>query len=310
MQAHWNTKDVDRSHDIRSLCAALEHVVVLPNPKTIGQCMQAASLIVREDLDEYEFLSVLGRGGTGMVFLAERISNREPVVIKMLSPAGGNGLHDSLFSMVMEMIVSSAELSLAQHITKHFSCGLSDGRLFLVREYAHNVFATGSSGPMITNHDLAVTMMKYCVTLQAIHNAGYVSRDVVPSNLMESLDRRIVMTDLGSVRPWRPDVLGAKRMELFLRRCGVSDVAAWLQASQRHIVRDCIGLGLIFYELATGQRINQADRPSRLTPPSKVMPTRSTVFDDVVSRLLDPTHGPDNDPLGSCRILLRQFSHA
>jgi serine/threonine protein kinase len=133
-------------------------------------------------IDEYEVLSVLGRGGMGVVYLAKHLRLKRLVALKMI-------LHldqadaDSLARFQAE----AQALAQFQHpnIVQIFDIGMLNGQPFMALEYV-----PGGSlyqhihGTPQPPREAAALIIELAQAMQAAHEKGIVHRDLKPGNVL------------------------------------------------------------------------------------------------------------------------------
>ena len=130
----------------------------------------------------YEIEGVIGRGGTGEVYLARNQISERVVAIKALNATfSGNADYVELMKREeqMRMIVHDA-------VVRYTECSRSDqGHVFLVMDYV--------DGPSLNDvmmerrleeHELLVVAHRVLEGLQATHAQGIVHRDLSPDNII------------------------------------------------------------------------------------------------------------------------------
>ena len=131
----------------------------------------------------YELGSELGRGGMGIVYRAVRRSDGTPAAVKTIRPAPGSS-HRQIAKFLREARILG---SLAHpNVVTFFEAGECDEGLFIAMELvngfdAHKLIA--ERGPL--SEKLAVRLACQALAgLKHAHEAGFVHRDVKPSNLL------------------------------------------------------------------------------------------------------------------------------
>jgi serine/threonine-protein kinase len=150
--------------------------------------MNDASLIGTTIGERYRLLDVVGDGGMGRVFRAERVDTRETVALKLLHPqfSGVDG--------VVQRFEREAEVTKQlshPNIVRVVEFGNWKGRLFLATEFlAGKSLADLLDGddprkanPMAVKRTLAI-MSPVLEALEYAHGRGVVHRDLKPENIM------------------------------------------------------------------------------------------------------------------------------
>lgn len=212
--------------------------------------------------DRYQIVSELGRGGMGVVYLARDPLLDRDVAVKMIPPGF---LDDAATERFRREARAVARLDHPGIIGIH-DFGAHESSLFYVM-------------PLVRGHNLRDTMQEQKLTLGDIitighqvaealdysHAAGIVHRDVKPENVMISRDgdggMRARITDFGLAIADREHRLTGSGMLV-----GTLAYLAPEQVTQGSIDSrtDLWALGMLLYELITGQPAFAGDTPSML----------------------------------------------
>ncbi len=146
-------------------------------------------------IGKYEIIDQLGRGGMGIVYLAEDKRIGRKVAIKTLTE-GYTGQPDML-----ERFYREAQAGILQHpnIVTVFDLGDQDGIPFIVMDYVpgqalDKILASGRQLPLIER--LSV-IEQVCSALDYAHRNGVVHRDIKPANVMVEPTGRAKLVDFG-----------------------------------------------------------------------------------------------------------------
>ncbi|MFU8831513.1 MAG: protein kinase domain-containing protein [Wenzhouxiangella sp.] len=125
----------------------------------------------------------LGKGGMGMVWLAEQFEPlRRDVAIKVLLDKRRSPMAEAYFEVERQMLAQLSHRAIAQI----FDAGrLPDGGLYFVMEYVpgvplHNYLAENR----LTLQALAGLFIEICSGLQHAHQRGLIHRDIKPQNIL------------------------------------------------------------------------------------------------------------------------------
>ncbi len=159
--------------------------VVTPTPNvSISEEDRARIAAHPQPFDGYEIIQELGRGGMGVVYRARSKADGSLVAIKVVLPAVASS-PDDLARFVREAGIVK-ELS-HPHIVQFRDLGHANGQLFFAMDLVPGVnglaFLRHQDGPL----PVARAVKIVCQLLQALsaaHSAGFVHRDVKPSNLL------------------------------------------------------------------------------------------------------------------------------
>jgi eukaryotic-like serine/threonine-protein kinase len=202
-------------------------------------------------VDGYDLLSELGRGGTGVVYLARHVHLKRLVALKMIqSPAHRCSRQLARFRGEAEVLAS------IQHpnIIQIYEVGECDGQPFLALEYLPGGGLDrrlhGRPQPPRQAAQLLRTLVR---AVGAAHQAGVIHRDLKPANVLLTADGTPKITDFGL----------AKRLDATTGQTTTGDILGtphYMAPEQAYGRRDAVGpwtdiyaLGAILYELLTGR---------------------------------------------------------
>ncbi|MEK7948967.1 serine/threonine-protein kinase [Luteolibacter soli] len=244
-----------------------------------------------EELAEFfpqlDVLSLIGRGGMGVVYKARQKSLHRHVALKLLAPERAG---DPLFARRFASEARSLAALDHPHIVSVHDFGEAGGYFYLLMEFVDGVnLRQLIQSRRLTPDEALEIITPVCDALQAAHDRGIVHRDVKPENLLIDRNGKVKIADFGIARMMddpavdgipqaAPDNSAAHTLA-----AGTPDYAAPEQRASSpfdHRV-DIYSLGVVLYEMITGQRPGNG----QITPPSK----RATVdmrIDEVVMKAL------------------------
>ncbi len=225
------------------------HAIRTHIPLAEGQHADGASDIVPA-IHGYRVLQKIGQGGMSSVFLAEEQNRgRRKVVLKVLK--GSRGDDEALWKRFFQecAILSSIE---HEHVVRIYDQGFGDELAYIAMEY----LSGGSLRELIerglTPRQALSLLSQAASGLGEIHGRGIVHRDIKPANLMLRDAGVLVLTDFGVAK--RLD--GSPSQTIHGEILGTPYYISPEQADGREITpaSDFYSLGIIFYEMLTGQR--------------------------------------------------------
>ncbi len=245
----------------------------------------------------YRIVAQVGVGGMGEVFRADDLDLGEQVALKFLPSA--RAMDPAWVSKLKQ------EVALARRVTHVNVCrvhdlGEADGQTFLVMEFVDGK-SLDSIRRMLRRIDPEQVInyaRQLCDGLQAVHNKQLLHRDLKPGNVLLDGDGRILLADFG---------LAAIAADMGSEDAGAGTVLYMapeqLLAENVTVQSDLFALGLILYELVTGERPFPAGsreelrrQHAELTPvtPSKLASGIDPALDQVTLRCLarDPRQRP------------------
>ena len=239
--------------------------------------------------------SVIGRGGMGVVYRARHCRLGRIAAVKVMAPE----LHEDAAAR-QRFLEEAAVAAAIEHpnIVPVHDAGDAGGVAYLAMRYVHgadlSVTARGCV-PLTVRHAAAI-VADLGDALDALHDAGYVHRDVKPRNVLIGRDGHVFLGDFGLARRVAGDAGTA------WRRAGTVDYAApeQIRGERADARADVYGLGcLLFFALTrrapfvrdTAQASLQAHL---LEPPpaaSTLRPGVPPAVDAVIARALAKSPG-------------------
>ena len=211
--------------------------------------------------NRYQLLQPLGTGGMAVVYQARDLRLDRTVAVKVLRQNLSNDV--TFRQRFHQEAKAAANLSHPNIVTVH-DFGLDAGRLFIVME---NVPGTDLKTLMhqrgrFTINEALHLMVQACAGIGYAHRAGLIHCDVKPQNLLITPDQRLKVTDFGIARAMasiHPDefneiVWGSPQYFSPEQASGSAPSPA----------SDVYSLGVIMYELLTGQPPFSAEDPNEL----------------------------------------------
>ena len=162
----------------------------------------------------FEILSVLGRGGMGVVYHARHIQLGRFVALKMiLAGAHASPEQHARFSNEARAVARLQHVNIVQI----YEVGEHDGRAYFSLEYLDggSLAQKLSAGPL-RPHDAAVLAEKLARAVHFAHQHGVVHRDLKPANVLLSSDGTPKITDFGLAK--QIDVPGLTESGMLMAR--------------------------------------------------------------------------------------------
>ncbi|MCK6619480.1 MAG: serine/threonine protein kinase [Calditrichaceae bacterium] len=246
---------------------------------------QTDQMIGKTIAGRYEILQKLGEGGMGVVYKAMQTSVERIVALKILHPHM-TGNEEALKRFQREAkTTSKLRQANAIHI---YDFGVEGSLSFLVMEYIEGESLDDvirKSGALELPR-VANIVRQVCYALAEAHDLGIVHRDLKPSNIYLSRKRdgseEVKVLDFGIAK-----VLGEQQGMTRLTQTGmIIGTPQYMSPEQVEGLpldhrSDVYSLGIIMYELLTGETPFQADTPFKLlmkhvkekpVPPRKFRP--------------------------------------
>jgi predicted ATPase len=204
----------------------------------------------------YEVLGLIGRGGMGAVYKARQTSLDRLVALKCL-PA--ECTRDPVWLARFRREARTASALNHPHICTIYDTGEAAGRPFLSMELVEGTTLEALVGRRRPVPDLARWLGQAAQALAAAHAAGVVHRDVKPANIMVRDDGIIKVLDFGLAHRLpalrvQPSTWSGARTEPGTLVGTLSYMSPeQARADPVDAATDIFSLGLVLYELATGQ---------------------------------------------------------
>jgi len=242
---------------------------------------------------KYEVQKLLGKGATGTVYLAKDSFSGKEVALKTIEP---EVLRDAEFGAVYRQQFLN-EASLAGKLRHPHIIGILDAVLkedsgYIAMEFVkgHDLLRHTKPGSLLPVADVLQMVFKCCGALEYAFKEGIVHRDIKPANLMLAQGTEVKISDFGAA---------------YLRKSQVVQTAAMgspyymspeqIQGKDLTFHSDMYSLGVVLYELLTGQRPFTASNIDALrqkilqqepAPPSKLRADLPKEVDRIVLRAL------------------------
>jgi hypothetical protein len=190
--------DLDLLHEAQALVDAHQSAgTFLEAPPAVDPDDLLDDAPVRGDtLGPYTIVSEIGRGGMGVVYLAEDRRLGRQVALKALPPAAA---HEPVFRERLRREARAAATITHANVAIVYALEELDGRLFIVSEYVRGgpLRAEIARGPLPEQRGLAIAA-SIARALVAAHDAGVIHRDLKPENVI--LQRGARETDPDTVK--------------------------------------------------------------------------------------------------------------
>jgi serine/threonine-protein kinase PpkA len=218
--------------------------------RMITSDLHAARSTVRpESVLGYRIKSKIGEGGMSEVFLAERESDHDAVVLKILNARPGDD--PELFQRFLQEynIISSVQHNNVVRIYDH---GFSETCAYIAMEYLARGTLKDAIAEGLSKRQALSLLAQIAGGLAAIHERGIIHRDLKPANIMVRDDGTIAIADFGIAKKIEEASDNTRHGQLFGTPYYVApELIDGQPASPRS---DLYSLGIVFYELLTRSR--------------------------------------------------------
>jgi serine/threonine-protein kinase PpkA len=234
----------------------------------------------------YRVLQIIGQGGQAKVYLAQRHTDGLQVALKILDR---KVRQDQVY---LERLRREYKLIAAienEYVARIYDQSFTGDNPYIAMEFVPSGTLAGHMRGGMDSRDALRIISQVARALDAIHAKGIVHRDLKPANILFRADGRPVIVDFGL----------AKDLAVHT----TLTVAGQLLTTPRYMSPEqCLGvpvdarsdlysLGVIFYEMLTGQKIFDSAPPiavinMHVDAPVPRLPERLAGYQPVLDRLL------------------------
>ncbi len=205
-----------------------------------------------EELGPYRVRGVLGEGGMGVVYLAERQDLGRLVALKLLRDAWLSPARRERFAAEQRTLAQLNHPSIAR---LYDADSLSDGTPFFVMEYVEGLPLTDYCAQHQCSIERRLQLFRLaCEAVEYAHSHAVIHRDLKPSNIFVKPDGSIRLLDFGIAKQVESLDLPAQQTMTGLRLMTPAYASPEQIRGQRLGVQtDVYSLGVVLYELLAGQ---------------------------------------------------------
>lgn len=270
-----------------------ENTLVFDAP-TVAEVV-AASAGSKRRLGDFELERKVGQGGMGEVWLARQVSLDRPVAVKVLPKSLAN--QDNFIERFQREAKAAASL-VHPNVLQIYSFGVSEGTPYFAMEFVEGEDLQQRmrrSDSRLDWAEMARIMIGVGSALAAAHEKGLIHRDIKPSNVMIDKSAQVKVMDFGLAKATTG---GNKSLTSAGLIMGTPNYLSPEQGRGDPLDgrSDLYSLGVVLYELLTGQLPFRADTPAGLIfkhvyepppPPGELNPAAPKFLVEICLKLLE-----------------------
>jgi serine/threonine protein kinase len=234
-----------------------------------------------ETIDGYRVDELIGVGGMGVVYKAERVDDGGTVAIKVLHPSYVWNREEFVARFARE----ARALARLEHpgIVRILRSGQQGDLYYLVTEYVEGAdLARHLRTQRPSLPEIVAIMIRVCEAIGYAHDNGVVHRDIKPANIMISGDSiRVLDFGLAQIAGGDTNLSSLTRTDLAMGTFNYLSPEQRTNAKQVDQRSDVFSLGVVFFELLTGTL-----PLGNFAPPSRARAEAGKLCDRIVSRSL------------------------
>ncbi|MFC2141993.1 protein kinase [Acidobacteriota bacterium] len=259
----------------------------------------------------YRIIEEIGRGGMGRVYKAEDLELNITVAIKLIRPR--YSASPRFIERFKKEVLSARSIS-HENVIRIFDFGEERGIKYFSMEYIKGQNLREfmrTSGPLSTKRAIEL-VRQICYALRAAHNHGIIHRDLKPSNIMIDNNGQAYVMDFGLARsisglePKKPKAIEGTPKYMSPEQ---------IRRDELDHRTDIYSLGLILYEMLTGQPAFDADSESEYLEkqvkelprlPNQINPDIPPYLNGIISKCLEKE---EDNRYSEISEILKELAH-
>jgi eukaryotic-like serine/threonine-protein kinase len=203
----------------------------------------------------YTIVQTLGQGGMGAVYKAKDLELDRWVALKIIRPELAR--NPAIIDRFKQELLLSQRVT-HRNVIRIYDLGEGDGVKFITMEFieGHDLRSLIRERKKFTPEEAVQIMEQVCLALDAAHDVEVIHRDLKPQNIMVDQTGRVLVMDFGLARTLEGDGMTQSGALGGTMEYMSPEQALGKTLDQRS---DIFALGLIFYEMLTGQMPYRAD---------------------------------------------------
>jgi WD40 repeat protein/serine/threonine protein kinase len=251
----------------------------------VAALVEADPGLIGKQFGPYRVLALLGHGGMGSVWLAERADGlfTRQVALKLIHPALKSRVMSERFAREREILGSLTHPNIARLLDAGFA---EDGQSYLALDYvAGTPLTTYCDEHRLSVRERLDLFRQVLSAVQYAHAHLVIHRDLKPANILVTEEGQVQLLDFGIAKLLSEREAKETELTQLGGRALTPDYAAPEQIAGTPITTaaDVYSLGVMLYELLAGQRPYKLKRDSRgaleeaILQSDPVPPSRATL---------------------------------
>jgi tetratricopeptide (TPR) repeat protein len=242
---------------------------------------------------QYRLVRLLGSGGMGVVYLAERTDGeiQQQVAVKLLGAHGHRAVWRDRFLKERQFLASLNHPSIVHVIDAGHT---EDGRPYLVMEYVEGTTIDVYASRIDVRDQLAL-FLRVCEGVSHAHRHLIIHRDLKPSNILVDAAGQPKLLDFGIAKLLDQTGDPTQTVERLLTPNYASPEQ--LRGTQQTTATDVYSLGAVLYKLLTEQSPHESDTHTsqaieviagtrKIPPPTRLNPNLPADLDYILQKAL------------------------
>ncbi|HLG97359.1 MAG TPA: serine/threonine-protein kinase [Bryobacteraceae bacterium] len=257
-----------------------------------GQIAETAREILRpyrdaaegQVLGRYRVVRLLGRGGMGAVYLAERSDGEveQQVALKVVHSSTDLPVFQEAFLRERRILASLNHPGIARLLDAGHT---DEGQSYLVMEYVDGI-SIEEYCASLSLREILKLFLAVCAAVAYAHRNLIVHRDLKPSNILIDRSGTPKLLDFGIAKILDASDQGRTAVRLLTPEYASPEQ---MRGEAHSTATDIYSLGAVLYKLLTGSAPNAPDseaHPAVIPPPSRSKPGIPTDIDFIVQKAL------------------------